>query len=452
MSIAIPLALVLCTTASTGDLQLEETLIATIPEGIELEGEARIGPDGNEWPNVSYVYWSADGRRVAYVGMQDGGSYPVIGEEVLAGYQFVDPPVFSDDGQHVAFRVGNRKSSKQERWWVLLDGETQGAEDWIGTIQFRPGTDELCYWTQPGARIGSMGEYTGGDLVFRAGKKKGKKWDDANALIPVSFSADGSVIASPAMRKSKWYAMRFEKKGERKPKKKEGTQMITSLALSPDGKDVALCTMDPRATGSGMSDLPPGMPASAGMFGMKLIVMHGKEVYGQDQSGAGQPVFSPDSKRLAYKLLSGDKMGIAIDGKPPATASDYVHTPVWSPDSKRIAYAVTEGGMVNEFWRLGFEGDYSISGGQTHLYFHDRGGKNATEGSSYLEVRDIVWGPDDDQIAYRARTDDGWIIVCGDKQSPVFDQVGTPTFGPQGAAVYFGARTERELWWRVLEL
>jgi WD40 repeat protein len=440
--------------AAPGELLLEEQRLATIPEGIELEGEPVFDPDGNEWPNVNPVRWSPDGRRVAYVGIMDGKTHAVIGDEVLKSYDLLGAPIFSYDGEHVAFRAGNRRTAKQEKWHVLLDGKEVGNEDWIGLVAFRPGSDELCYWTQPGARIGSMGEYTGGDLVFRAGKQKGKQWDDANALLPVAFSSDGSVIASPAQRKGAWHVMRFDKKGERKlGKRDDGYSLINSFALSPDGKDVAVCCPDPRASGSEMPDLPPGTAPPAGMFGMHLVVMHGKDVYGRDEHGAGQPVFSPNGKHLAYKLKTDDGMTIGVDGKSTALWPDsFVHTPVWSPDSKRFAYAVTEGGTVSPFWELGPEGDTAIKGGKTRMIVSDRRGKDPEIGEEYLEVRDVAWTPDGDTVTFRARTDDGWVVVCGERVSPVFDEVGAPVCSQDGSKVCFGARAGRELWWKVMEI
>ena len=337
---------------------------------------------------------------------------------------------------------------------MLLDGEEVGNEDWIGVVAFRPGSDELCYWTQPGARIGSMGEYTGGDLVLRAGKKKGKKWDDANALQPLAFSSDGTVIASPAKRKGAWHVMHFDKKGERKlGKKDDGHGLITSFALSPDGKDVAICCPDPRASSPDMPDLPPGMAPPAGMFGMHPVVVHGKDVHGRDEHGAGQPVFSPNGKHLAYKLKTDDGMTIGVDGKATALWPDaFVHTPVWSPDSKHFAYAVTEGGTVSPFWELGPEGDSAIKGGKARLVVSDRRGKDPELGDEFLELGEPVWSADGERVAHAARTEDGWIVVCGEARSPAYDEVGALVFAPNGTTLCFGARTNRELWWRVMEV
>ncbi len=440
--------------ASAGELLVEERKLGEVPEGVALEGETVYDPDGNPWPVVHRVQWSPDGRRVAHVGLREGRTHAVIDGVVLDAYDFLGAPVWSDDGEHVAFRAGNRESSKRERWYVLLDGERQGAEDWIGALRFAPGSDELCYWTQPGARLGAMGEYTGGDLVFRRGKKKGKKWDDAHALLPIAASADGDVVASPALRKGEWHVMRFDAKGERKiGRREEGHAMITGFALSPDGKDAAIVCPDPRASAPDMPDLPAGMAPPAGMFGPKPVVIHGKEVYGRDEDGAGQPVFSPNGKHLAYKLLDGDAMGVAIDGACPAPAPGaFVHTPVWSPDSKRVAYAVTEGGEVSPFWRLGPEGDSAVKGGRTTVVVHDRRGKGIERGADHAAVRDLAWSPDGDVVAYAARTDEGWAIVCGEARGPAYDEVGPPVFAPDGSAVCYGARSGRELWWRVLRL
>jgi roadblock/LC7 domain-containing protein len=59
---------------------------------------------------------------------------------------------------------------------------------------------------------------------------------------------------------------------------------------------------------------------------------------------AGTPVFSPDSKRVAYAAERGDKWVVVVDG---AEGKEFdgimAGTPVFSPDSKRVAYAPERG-------------------------------------------------------------------------------------------------------------
>jgi hypothetical protein len=55
-------------------------------------------------------------------------------------------------------------------------------------------------------------------------------------------------------------------------------------------------------------------------------------------------------------------------------------------------------------------------------------------------------------VAFCARDEKGWHVVVGEKVSPAYSEVGPPTFSEDGQRVAFGARSDREIWWRVLEL
>ena len=55
------------------------------------------------------------------------------------------------------------------------------------------------------------------------------------------------------------------------------------------------------------------------------------------------PIFSPDSKRLAYTARSDRGNGfVVVDGKEGKIYDD-VHRPIFSSDSKRVAYVATSG-------------------------------------------------------------------------------------------------------------
>ena len=430
--------------APDGEVSFEETLLATIPEGYSLEGEPRRDPDGNTVPNVSRVVFSPDGRRVAYVAHQGSQSYPTVGEEVGEAYHYIDPPFFSDDGQHVGFRVGNRVKKDREKWWVLLDGEETHPEDWMGRVTFRPGSDEVVYWAQPGARIADGGFYERKDLIFKCPGKKGKKWRDARALFPPTYSSDGKTVATAASRGGEWYVLLITKRGQKQAKK--GYSMINCVALSPNGKDHAVSVLK-DSDGLGFGDMPPGMTMMGGSFAIE----HGKKKYGAGYDSAGVPVFSPDGKHLAYKVLRAGQMGIAIDGDKRAECEhDYVFTPIFHPKGKRIAYVANQGGKIDDYWKMGVEGDWSLKGGENRIISHDLRGKKSEQSEAYLEIRHSTFSPDGDLIAFAARTEEGWRIVVGEKQSEPFDELGPPVFSADGKVVAFGARSERELWWRTL--
>ena len=69
-------------------------------------------------------------------------------------------------------------------------------------------------------------------------------------------------------------------------------------------------------------------------------------VEGKEYDGImeGNPVFSPDSKRVAYAANRGGKWLVVVDGM---AGKEYdgilAGTPVFSPDGKRVAYAAERG-------------------------------------------------------------------------------------------------------------
>jgi Tol biopolymer transport system component len=96
-----------------------------------------------------------------------------------------------------------------------------------------------------------------------------------------------------------------------------------------------------------------------------FVVMNGKEGKSYDYIGAVKafinakltwgipPIFSPDSQRVAYLAMVGDKQVVVVDGqeeKPydisgaTAFGSPGNRAVVFSPDSRRVAYVATFGG------------------------------------------------------------------------------------------------------------
>jgi len=447
----ISLAPLLLALPTPGDLLLEDTRLATLPEGVALEGEPITDPNGDPYQVVHRVVWSPDGRRVAYVGIKGEATHPVIGDEVLDDYHYISAPEFSADGEHVLFRVGNRKTKSRELWALLYDGEEVGGEDWIGEPRLSPDGLAIAYWIQPGARVTSSGPYNRGAQIFCLSERKGSKWktskspkyDDASSLNRPVFSADGKVVATSCMDGSEWSILRFTR-GKKKPKA-EGQFFSpwVDLALSPDGKRWA-------ATVHTFEDLMAGgNPRSPGGGANYRIQFDGKTV-GRHYDAAGGPVFSPKGDKLAYKVKRGNRYGIGYDDRDDVEPSyDFVYRPVFEPKGKGIAYVAASGVSPEPYWSVTSMGEYNLKGGTRFVVRESLSRRKPAQGTEWLEIKDLVFSPDGEHLAYAARDAEGWQVVLDEVAGPRHDEVGAPRFSEDSATLVHGARDGAEIWWRV---
>lgn len=455
MSISLA-SLLLALSVAPQEFRTDEHRIATIPEGISLEGAPRIDPNGKEWPVVYPVIYGPQGARVAYVGLLEGETHPVIDEEVLDAYDYLSRPRFDSSGSNVVFRAGEKKTKTKETWWVLINGEEFGKADWIGEPSISPDGTRIAYWTQPGAKIGRDGAYERSDQVLVVATKKGKKWktkkggkwDDALSLVPPTFSADGSRVTTVAQDKNEWIVIQVTNKEK---EVSEGEIMISDLTMSTEGDAMAYTVfhwepgkVDSRGT------------APAGFMSRSKNVVHWKgQKLGADFDSAFSPVLTPDGRFLAYKAVKGEEMGVVVGVIPILTETfEYVHAPIISNDGQRVAFVATEGGEVDDFYRRSAYGDRMIQGGESFLVTQRPEGDLLVldKGARWLEVRDAVFSADGEHLAYAARSKDGWTVVIDEEPGPFADDVGPPRFSPDEKHVAHGARAGRELWWRVREL
>jgi Tol biopolymer transport system component len=155
----------------------------------------------------------------------------------------------------------------------------------------------------------------------------------------------------------------------------EGKREIGSVALSPDGRNVALQI--------GVNFRRPVEPSQIALMasdgsGMR-IVTHGSD------SNAGFPSYSPDGRQLVYRVL-GSEQGLRIlslsDGKVRKLTGGWDDFPTWSPRGDRIAFT-------------GFQsGDFEIytirpDGGALRQLTHTRGNDSHP-----------VWSPDGRWLAF----------------------------------------------------
>jgi Tol biopolymer transport system component len=182
-------------------------------------------------------------------------------------------------------------------------------------------------------------------------------------------------------------------------------------------------------------------------------------------------VVSPDGTRMAYAVSDGQgREHMVVDGKAGLTYAGLAGKPVFSADSRRVAYlarntqdlwfAVVDGveksdkhpsvkGHPGVFPNLLFSLDgrrlaYVVSvdtgGTAKQLVVVDR-----QEGGKYDEIAGLAISPNGERLAYAARTGNQWAVVVDGRDGPRHDGIvgATPVFSPDGRHVAYAGREGR---------
>ena len=182
----------------------------------------------------------------------------------------------------------------------------------------------------------------------------------------------------------------------------------------------------------------------------------------------GDPVFSPDGRRLAFRAQLGEARFVVVDGQP-GTPYHRVSGPVFSPDSGHLAYWARDRGkefvVLNDTPGPRFQGvglpvfapdgrlAYRFSDGHRWRVMagkepgpaFDEIGVVQVEGAGRVnDLADLVFSPTG-ALAYAARRGADWFLVRGQQPGKPFGQVGLPVFSADGARLAFrAARGGRE--------
>jgi len=137
-------------------------------------------------------------------------------------------------------------------------------------------------------------------------------------------------------------------------------------------------------------------------------------------AGISEFVFSPDSKRIAYReMLSNSKWRVVTDGAA-GPVYDQVGIPVFSPDSRRLAYTARK----RNAW---------------HVVV------NGTEGPAYDAAGDPIFSADGRSVAYLGRKDERswsrkWQAVRDGVEGPKYDRIEALTFSKAGTRLAYVAQ------------
>ncbi|MGI8981136.1 MAG: hypothetical protein ACR2FY_18065 [Pirellulaceae bacterium] len=386
--------------------------------GIVIDGEEKdygVRPP-NHPPRVKpeSFSFSPDSKRtgyVAYIPDKFGRNEAVVldGKVVTKGFSNVGPgPIFSPDSQHYACICRLAASSFDQV--LLIDGEEgkEKHENFSQGLIFTPDSKRIVYGVKigenyqmreesldgskrmerqhgfvnhffygPAGQIGYIAREGDKQFVFYDGKEDTNRFDEIQQLIVSDDGKHVAYIAEPSGFDD--VAVINGKPG----KVYGGFDSISkgSLRLSPDGSRAGYAVKKSREA---------------------YVVLDGKDE--KAYVGVMGLVFSPDSKRVAYTAIVGNKKWLTVvDGKEGA-AYDALGTPGISPDSKSVVMGA----------KLG-EREFILLNGQPQI--------NGLAQKGYQQTGAPRFSPDGSRLVYLAKAGGRWLVVDSGKEQKPYDAI-----------------------------
>ena len=320
-------------------------------------------------------YYSEEGNHYCYAAKAADKQYLVVDGKVGSNeYEEVFPCTFSRDGKRVAYRARERQG---EKIFYVIDGVKQKEYGIAYGFTFSPDGKRFAYlaypkkaWTQRGQR----------ELMVINGREEKEYY----RVSMVEFSPDSKRTAYQA---------------------EPGTDVMPKGVIVLDGQEIS----DERAGLGGLKFSPDGKRIAYGAtvwnFGTWMTpkpltsyvyhVIDGKP--GKTYDGASIPVFSPDSRRLAYYGKVQNKHMMVIDNEE-GKRYDYTGHPVFSADSKRVGYTAKQ------------EKDrFIVVDGQEY--------------NKYESISDPVFSPDSKRVCYLAKKSGKQTVIIDDIEGQFYDEI-----------------------------
>jgi Tol biopolymer transport system component len=291
----------------------------------ETRLEGLISPYG-----LTHITISPDGKRVAYISKAGGKCFAVVDGHKGREYDSCQRVVFSPNSKRVAY-----VATSGGRAFVVADGVKGKEYLTAGQPVFSPDSRMVAYNAspEPGKRLVVANGVESKPYDFD--KRGSVRLQPGNFYFPFHFSPDGKRVAYVAKRDGKYFVVVDGKEGRKH-------DLTEKVVFSPDGKRVAYVAMrgpyHPGTWGA-MEDMVRGH------WSVFIDGEQGKE-YALIRSA---PVFSPDSKRIAYVAIYERPSGpgsnprglVVVDGAEGRKGYNAVNTPIFSADSKRVIYTAT---------------------------------------------------------------------------------------------------------------
>ncbi|MDY6831238.1 MAG: WD40 repeat domain-containing protein [Thermodesulfobacteriota bacterium] len=292
--------------------------------------------------------------RLAYSGLDRGRVILVIdGRPRERAWDIIDEIAFSPDAKNIACIA-----TSQKKYFVVQNSTTYGPFDMAEALAWAPDNRSLVFvaikkdnWiTVKNGREIPSGKYTV-QTVFNPVKKVYEYM--VPQITPPVFSPDASRLAFTMIEEFRYRICVEDQKGPL-------FDRVGEPVFSPDSRHYAYIGVvsgktnqyafiydgNPIATYEGI--VPPVVFSPdarrtafriADEKGMGSVVVDGQKAEWYDDIST--PVFSPDSKHVAYKALKSKKVFMVVDKKEHGPFDDTT-PPFFSPDSNCMAYLARE--------------------------------------------------------------------------------------------------------------
>jgi hypothetical protein len=393
----------------------------------QVDGKQVIVVNGKEekrYEQVSsyFLKFSSDGKRLAYVAHDNENIFAVVDGQEGKPYDDIGKTgvVFSPDSRRVAFAA-----QAGGKWFVVVDGVEGRRFDEIvaGTLVFTPDNKELAYI----ARIG-------GKMVYQVGDKGGKPYSEirTDSLL---FSPDGQHVAYIAQENDKWFVVKDGTAEKQYDEVRFGSVAFSPdsqhMIYAARSGNKWFAVLNGKESDASFDDVDVGKYSFS--HDSKRLVYSvasgGKAFVIVDGSSA---IFSPNNQRLAYVAglkgcthsetereqdkkshLAEEEDCVVVDGIEGKPYNLVWEPPVFSPDSKQIAYFV----WIKEAW-------YLVKDSIEYPQKYDAVGRGT-----------LIFTPDSKHLAFVAKSGDKWSVVVDGQLGKQYEGIVTLL----GGKIFFDA-------------
>jgi hypothetical protein len=363
-------------------------------DGQELDKDKEADPHS--------MIFSPDSQHYSYKIKKGNESWIIMDGTAQGPYEEILDNIFSPDSQRYAY-----PAKKEGKWFIVYDGKKQKEYYKVYHQTFSPNSQRFAYDADD---TGSEKE----KLFLVLDNKEYKNFEYAGDLV---FSPDSQHIASYGIDNGKQIEIVDDKPYSSYPPDLLSSPPVFSL----DGKSLAFVTKDGERFAMVINGKKEESYDLAGGFSFSLDGQHYAYVAAEGKVKFGGGVLPPEE--IMY-----DKMFIVFDGK---RDKDYKYdrAPVFSPDSKHLAYRAIE------------------KSGWTMVLDHK-------EGKTYDSVGTPIFSRDSQNFAYTASLGvDKFLLIINGKESKIYDQIYTvPKFISNDNSWEYGVKLGNELWWIVDKL